>query len=159
MYHSAVGRGTGISIRATTGGKDGLVVLGYHSRSWICARCRTKVLRGGWMGLQLKTTVGVVLCYPTQGGSNQILLQILQILQTLNQDLSHLVHKWHTRRLQTNSTVFLLKIAVQAETFDHCNKWKELKWFEVIVCDQCHKIKISNQWKIFQLKTTFKSCG
>ena len=37
-------------------------------------------------GLQMKTTVGVVLCFPTQGGSNQILLQILQILQTLNQD-------------------------------------------------------------------------
>ena len=31
MYHSAVGRGTGISIRATTGGENGLVVLGYHT--------------------------------------------------------------------------------------------------------------------------------
>ena len=63
MYHSAVGRGTGISIRATTGGKNGLVVLGYHSRSCFCSAVeQIKSFEKIQKRLRFKITVEVVFC-------------------------------------------------------------------------------------------------
>ena len=165
-FHFAVGRGYGYLYTCYYRGKHSLVGLGYHSRSCIlCSlshKCSSGWLKGtshedySWSGFVLPHTRRL------QPNSTTNSTVLWPHLKTSNQDQSHLVHlvhKWHTRRLQTNSTVFLLKIAVKAETFDHCNKLKESKWFGVKVCDQCHKIKISNQWKIFQLKTTFKGCG
>ena len=127
-FHFAVGRGYGYLYTCYYRGKHSLVGLGYHSRSWILCCFRTKRSIEEFCGyLELRLQLELILCCPQIWG------------------------------LWTNCTGLWLSITVKAETFHYCTKLKALKWFEVIVCDQCHPIKISKQWKIFQLKTTIKS--